>query len=1271
MDTNAFLIYDNSDGDKYNYGRDLINSGSVDDAINITQKYSVNLVDTVVYSNESDSYLLGCKNKTVYKSINGIDWTPLSNISTAFHLSTLYVFNNSPTVFVVSSSYTKSPPDVGRLYKSTDGGKTWTNVLNSTGDNFFAMAESPRDGYLYISEYDINVSRDAWHLLMSQDNGDHWSVIFDAEEMCGNYGDDRVRHLHGTFVDSTNTVWVGTGDNESFRRTYMSKNHGSSWSEISGGFQGHDGYLVATEIDGWVYWGSDKVGVGILRTPAGNGTYWENWDLGPKQNVSKYGLYMQYWDLFTYDGIMYSLQAGPAGNTPSVMVSVVGQPHWVALHRAPWNNAYSQSTHGIYQYDGEKFFFVHNSYGHTFKVNATTWRAVYHAIWGYPEGKTSAIVELKENETTYLSFQQSPLFNAEARFVGWDNFNYIASGKWNFGPTFEDRSKIWNKGSASYCNLSQEYAHTGQYSLQLNMTPNTTHKWYSNFTYSNFLQPGCNYTASYWIKSDRNGVDTAFWSGLVTQIYYGNGSYDKVQHNLFYIDQNWTRHNYSFYCPEGGSIQKIQVMFYLQFNGTRNVIAYLDDVQIEKGNKATTFKNGTTKQTKNPIVNINGVNYSYPGTLSEGSTSTWFKLGNLTIANITAFNQSFKLEFRSNFSDAPKMSCHKALISNDPEGNLVPISVKNGSMVNITGYLPAGQLIQRVGSICYRIDDTRANISGINVTSTGEVRLYLNETDTWNLSALVEDTDDGSAPVASWWAQLSGTSVSYSFGLKPNCLYRLLVDDVWFADNTSDGGGQCMFNYSGSSSGHVFELNVMPIPMSITSPTSDSTYSTNKSAIDLGGTADDDGGVTSVTWSNAATGASGTATGTTSWTIDDILLQMGSNLITVTANNAAGNHGWDTINVTRTTSSWNTIYITSDEQFASKASDNGWPGDGTQSNPYVIYDYDINASSANGIDIRSTTVYFNILGCDITSTTHSYRGIYFSNVKNGSIEDTDISDCSYGIQTGSSSNIDIAGGVIMSCSTHATYIVGNDIGITGLNASSNTGNGIYVLSSNGVTIEDCIAKSNSNNGIHLISCTETEISGGNYSSNSWRGIYVAGGNDTLISGTYTSSNGYDGIYLTSISSVSAKNVTVTGAISTANSKYGIYMVSCRYVTITDCNASLNNDTGYAGICVAWLSNASITLINNDLWKNNYGIYLKDSTGVSVYNNDLLKNYHQAYDNRGKWNAWCDNSTSSGNHWSDWTSPDIDPEDGIVDDPYSIPGSSPYAKDWYPKVSECT
>jgi|GEM_PF-2439780 len=85
--------------------------------------------------------------------------------------------------------------------------------------------------------------------------------------------------------------------------------------------------------------------------------------------------------------------------------------------------------------------------------------------------------------------------------------------------------------------------------------------------------------------------------------------------------------------------------------------------------------------------------------------------------------------------------------------------------------------------------------------------------------------------------------------------------------------------------------------VTITSPTLDLAYATSNDSITLGGTASDDTAVTQVTWTNDR-GGSGTAVGTSDWTVAGIALQEGDNIITVTASDAAGNTGSDTLTVT-------------------------------------------------------------------------------------------------------------------------------------------------------------------------------------------------------------------------------------------------------------------------------------------------------------------------------------------------------------------------------------
>jgi predicted secreted hydrolase len=91
-------------------------------------------------------------------------------------------------------------------------------------------------------------------------------------------------------------------------------------------------------------------------------------------------------------------------------------------------------------------------------------------------------------------------------------------------------------------------------------------------------------------------------------------------------------------------------------------------------------------------------------------------------------------------------------------------------------------------------------------------------------------------------------------------------------------------------------VDTTPPSVSIATPTTQASYTTSSSSVALGGTSSDNVGVTQVSWANDR-GGNGVASGTTSWSIPSVALQTGTNVITVTARDAAGNQSSDVLTV--------------------------------------------------------------------------------------------------------------------------------------------------------------------------------------------------------------------------------------------------------------------------------------------------------------------------------------------------------------------------------------
>jgi hypothetical protein len=156
---------------------------------------------------------------------------------------------------------------------------------------------------------------------------------------------------------------------------------------------------------------------------------------------------------------------------------------------------------------------------------------------------------------------------------------------------------------------------------------------------------------------------------------------------------------------------------------------------------------------------------------------------------------------------------------------------------------------------------------------------------------------------------VSNSSGTYTYSLVNRSTARLQINDsvpggsiLYLAFSTASAGGYAVKSAStnGFQIGSFTAVDTTTPTLTINSPTTNPAYSTTAPTVNLAGTAGDDVGVTLVAWNNNR-GGSGTATGTTSWNANNIPLQNGVNVITVTAYDAANNPGSDTLTVTNLT----------------------------------------------------------------------------------------------------------------------------------------------------------------------------------------------------------------------------------------------------------------------------------------------------------------------------------------------------------------------------------
>ncbi len=206
------------------------------------------------------------------------------------------------------------------------------------------------------------------------------------------------------------------------------------------------------------------------------------------------------------------------------------------------------------------------------------------------------------------------------------------------------------------------------------------------------------------------------------------------------------------------------------------------------------------------------------------------------------------------------------------------------------------------------------------------------------------------------------------------------------------------------------------------------------------------------------------------------------------------------------------------------------------------------------------------------------------------------------------------------------------------------------------------------------------------------GIYFDNVNNSQLIENNCSNNLGTGIYLNEYCS----NNKLTENVAIDNNNDGIFIGDyCDNNTISQSEASYNGATGIHLSGEGRDSSYNNTILENTVENNDYGIQLIGACHFTLISRNIIRknNFGLSFDsscsnnsgtknfffNNGKHaiddgadNNW--NSTTIGNYWDNWTSPDVN-SDGIVDDPYTYIGGSagsidylPIAEDGAPRIT---
>ncbi len=286
------------------------------------------------------------------------------------------------------------------------------------------------------------------------------------------------------------------------------------------------------------------------------------------------------------------------------------------------------------------------------------------------------------------------------------------------------------------------------------------------------------------------------------------------------------------------------------------------------------------------------------------------------------------------------------------------------------------------------------------------------------------------------------------------------------------------------------------------------------------------------------------------------------------------------------------IVINGDADFAAKAQAEGWSGDGSSSNPYIIENYVITVDATSGqgpfrgISVQATTVHFIIRNIKINATSSGNNipyGLYLENVANGIIaNDTFDKSLRYSISLIKSQGITIKNNEVLG--TTGVWAIGSSNNVVENNLFDNSSISLDHDSNRNI-LRGNVFKSHRSVAIVL---------GGS------GGSFVA--DNQIINNTFLDTN--QAITMNNVSNILVMHNRFQNSISYAVIVSVVSGAVVENVNVTITGNLFINATNQGAISI-WVSGLRDSIISNNIFRDNaHGSILMDENSS---NNTIMGN----------------------------------------------------------------